>query len=472
MKKLFLYIILIIVYGKLSAQDAFTNSGNLQIHSGGSVTGFGNFTNTTTAVLTNNGNFYLKANISNSETGMPVGSGTIYINGTDAQSVNGSQDLKTFNLVTNNAAGITLNNNLSVSGAHTFTSGIITTSATPNYLVYQSGSSYSGDADTRHVNGWIKKLGTTNFIFPVGNGTVERTVSIGSLSASSEFNARYLANTTNLNSVQLPLRTVDQYEYWPITKISGGTATVTLNWDRSKVYFPNYILADLAVAGWNGSLWTDNGGSATGNPATTGNITSNVISTFNSFTFGSKSWVLPLTLISFTAKKQDDHTLVEWQTEKEYNIDVHTVERSDDGSIFYQISSIKGRNNGKTEQYYINDNVPIRTIAYYRLKTTDNDKKEKFSRIVAVTNGAHTEQLILFTNPVHNKIILFATGTLTGNFKYQLISINGQVVQKGELSVKNGGQYEILFNKDFQPGTYSLKITDEKENFNFKLLKL
>jgi hypothetical protein len=472
MKRLLIHIILVFVCGSLSAQDAVTNSGNLQIHSGASVAGFGNFTNTTTAVLTNNGNLYLKANISNSEAGMPIGTGTLYINGSSAQSLNGTQEFITLNLVSNNAAGITLNNNLSVNGTHTFTNGIITTSATPNYLIYQSGSSYSGDADTRHVNGWVKKLGTTNFIFPLGNGTVERTVAIGSLSASSEFNARYLGSTANSSQVQLPLRTVDVNESWPITKVAGGTATVTLNWDRSKVYFPNYILPDLAVAGYNGSIWADNGGTASGNAATTGTITSNSISTFNSFTFGSKSWVLPVTLISFTARKQDNYTLVEWQTEKENNIDTHTIERSDDGSTFYQISKTSGRNSGLTEQYYIHDNAPIRTIAYYRLRTTDNDRKEKFSRIVAISNGTNADKLVLFTNPVHNKIILFATGTLTGNFKYQLSTMNGQLIQKGELTVLNGGEYEIPFKNDLQPGTYSLKVTSKQQFFYFKLLKL
>jgi hypothetical protein len=247
---------------------------------------------------------------------------------------------------------------------------------------------------------------------------------------------------------------------------------VTLNWDRSKVYFPNYILPDLAVAGYNGSIWADNGGTASGNAATTGTITSNSISTFNSFTFGSKSWVLPVTLISFTARKQDNYTLVEWQTEKENNIDTHTIERSDDGSTFYQISKTSGRNSGLTEQYYIHDNAPIRTIAYYRLRTTDNDRKEKFSRIVAISNGTNADKLVLFTNPVHNKIILFATGTLTGNFKYQLSTMNGQLIQKGELTVLNGGEYEIPFKNDLQPGTYSLKVTSKQQFFYFKLLKL
>ncbi|HYC27910.1 MAG TPA: hypothetical protein VEB42_03825 [Chitinophagaceae bacterium] len=138
------------------------NSGNLQVYSGASMTSFGDITNSGT--LLNNGTVYLKGNLSNSQLSMSAGSGTLQFNGSSAQAVNGTQQFKTFNLITSNAAGITLNNNLSVSGTHTFSSGVITASA--NYLVYEAGSSYTGDNDSRHVNGWVKKFGTTNFAFP------------------------------------------------------------------------------------------------------------------------------------------------------------------------------------------------------------------------------------------------------------------------------------------------------------------
>src|SRR5688572_5485912 len=137
MKRIIFYILLVSAGNYATAQDAFTNSGNLRIHSGGTLSGFGAFTNTSSGALVNNGSVYLKANISNSEATMSAGTGTLYINGTSAQALTGSEAFRTYNLVSSNAAGITLNNNLNVSGAHTFTSGIITTSATPNYMVYE-----------------------------------------------------------------------------------------------------------------------------------------------------------------------------------------------------------------------------------------------------------------------------------------------------------------------------------------------
>ncbi|MBC7829733.1 MAG: hypothetical protein H7122_18460, partial [Chitinophagaceae bacterium] len=148
MKKLVIQLILFLFCGFLHAQQAFTNYGNLQIHTGTSMAGFGNFSNETAATLVNNGSFYIRGNLTNDQSSMSVGAGTLYLNGSVAQSVNGTQPFRTLNFVTDNNLGITLNNTLSVSGAHTYTNGIITTSSTPDYLVYEAGSSYSGESNS------------------------------------------------------------------------------------------------------------------------------------------------------------------------------------------------------------------------------------------------------------------------------------------------------------------------------------
>jgi hypothetical protein len=472
MKKILIAFLLLTV--KLGfSQTAVTNTGVLYVSQSSDILYTGSdFTNNAGATFTNKGQFHVRGNLTNNETGMAVGTGTLYLNGSTAQAVNGGQAFKTQNFVSNNVAGITLNNNLNISGFHTFITGIIATSATPNYLVYEAGSSYMGDGDAAHVSGWVKKFGGTNFIFPVGNGTVERTVAISNLSASSEFNARYLAITPNPTLLQLPLRSVDPYEYWPLTRTSGGTAQVTLNWDRSKVYFPNYILPDLAVAGWSGTLWVDNGGTAVGNAATTGTITSNAISTFNLFTFGSRSYVLPLSLTSFTANKNVNNVLIEWTTEKEINLSHFVVERSDDGTSFYSIGHVSGSNSGKTESYQLIDNKPVQNIAYYRLRSVDLDGKQSLSRIATVMSAQANDRLMLVNNPAHNKITLLATGTLSGEFNYQLILINGQVIKSGKLSIQNGGYYDISLDGNVKAGTYSLKLSDNKQAYYYKVLVL
>jgi hypothetical protein len=242
-----------------------------------------------------------------------------------------------------------------------------------------------------------------------------------------------------------------------------------MNWDRSKIYFPNWIVADIVAAGFNGTVWTDNGGTAAGTPATTGTITSNAVSSFNTFTFGSKTWVLPLSLVDFTAKRQDNYTQIEWKTVAENNVSHFVIERSDDGTSYYSIGQVAARNRGIEEHYQQLDYKPINKIAYYRLRCIDNYGKETVSRIVSVTVVTSSD-LVLLTNPVKGHAKLRATVSLNGIFQYYIRMTNGQLVQQGSLTIRNGGQYEIPLNPSLQAGLYTLEINNEQQIFNYKIL--
>ncbi|MCW3118861.1 MAG: type sorting protein [Chitinophagaceae bacterium] len=455
----------------LNAQVNVQNNGIVFI-SNGTDTFFinGSYTNASTAVLTNNGLLYIKRDLTNYQASMATGTGTLHLNGTMAQIVAGTQMFKTYNLNTNNSAGITLNNDLSLSGAHTFTAGIITSSAAPSYLIYQAGSSYSGDGDSRHVNGWVKKIGTTAFTFPVGNATQERTIGITGLSVSSEFNAHYYSTTPNKTQLQSPLISLDAAEYWALNKVSGGSASVVMNWDNSKVSFPNWILSAIAVANYSGSLWMDQGGSAAGNVATTGTITSNSISSFNLFTFGSRAFVVPITLMSFTANRINDYIHLEWKTANEYNFDHFSLERSNDGSNFYSIEQVAGRNSGQTEAYSFNDKTPINNVAYYRLRSIDIDTKSKLSFVVTVRDNSAGNQMSLVVNPVHDRVILQAGLQVIGLFDYRITTTSGQLLQQGRLAINNGGQYQFPLNQNIIKGAYILTVTDMQKIYSFKLI--
>ncbi len=128
----------IIFLGNVFGQTDVHNTGIMYVTTGTDVYVENSFTNTGTAALTNNGLLNVKLHVSNSQAAMPAGTGTLQLNGTVMQNINGSQPFRTYNLITNNNAGFTLNNDLSVANLHTYTNGIITTASTPNYLIYQA----------------------------------------------------------------------------------------------------------------------------------------------------------------------------------------------------------------------------------------------------------------------------------------------------------------------------------------------
>lgn len=453
-----------------NAQVGITNSGNLQIHPGTSVTSFADITNNSTAVLVNNGDLYIRNNISNAQASMASGSGTLYLNGSSTQAINGTQVFKTYNLITNNTSGITINNNLSVSGAHTYTAGMITTSVTPNYMIYEAGSSYSGSNDARHVNGWVKKIGSTNFTFPVGDAIYERAVTISNLSASSEFNSKYNTPTSNTINLFSPLAKVNANEFWQIDKISGGTAQVTLNWNHSKVAMDNVLIVDILSSLYAAGNWTSTGGTASGNVTTTGTITSNALSTFGPFTFGYTSFPVPLKLLSFTAIRASGTSFLKWVTENEQNVNYFDVQRSYNGVSFATIGNVAARNSGSRENYEFEDHSSLNGIAYYRIKSVDIDGKFSYSRIAAVSENDLKSASFVVLNPARSVITVLNKTGENGPFDYLIYNSVGKLIAKGNTNMGINGGAALPFPAHTAAGIYILEISNDKVHFRQKIL--
>lgn len=449
-----------------STQDLY-NTGTLYL-AGDYLYIPGIFTNTSAASYQNNFSIYLNGDISNSQASMVVGTGTTNLAGSSMQTISGTQVFKTYNLVTNNTAGFTLNNDLSVTNVHTFTNGKITSSATPNYLIYEAGSSYSGDADARHVNGWVKKRGTTNFDFPVGNGTVIRKAGVQNLSVNSEINCKYNAPTTN-KTWTAPLSALDGNEYWVIDKVSGGTAQISLNWDNSKVAFPTYTVADIRVAHYNGSTWISEGGTASGTAATTGTILSAAVSSFSPFTFGSISFALPLNFLSFNGKRVKDCNNLVWDVGSEINNDRFEIERSSDGKTFTSIGRVKSKGTG-AHTYDYKDCVDFSGTFYYRLKQVDFDNKYTYSTIIAVNSNSVETAVVVVNNPVSDAIHFKTQNIDKGTYTIHLFNALGQLMVNQELGIDAAnGEYTIPFNS-ISPGSYFMELSGHAVSYRQKLI--
>ncbi|MEO6315733.1 MAG: T9SS type A sorting domain-containing protein [Chitinophagaceae bacterium] len=451
--------------GLLHAQTDFSNTGILGVNPGTTVFVTGSFNNEAGANFINRGLFHVKQGLTNAQPAMTPGTGTLILTGTATQVLSGTHPVSTFNLFTGNAAGILLNTDLEVSGLHTFTSGVVTTSDAPHYLVYEDGASYTGYTDARHVKGWVRKTGSANFTFPLGNGAVERPLAISDLSGLSIFSAKYASPTINTGSIASPLAVVDLNEYWIVNKISGGTASVDLYWDNSKVAMPAYILPEIRVAGFIGGNWISLGGAASGNIATTGTIHSNAVSVFGPITFGSISVALPVTIMQFTAAAGNGGNIVNWTTADEINVSHYDLQRSDDGIIFYSIGNVPARNGTGVQLYQFTDNKPMQQpIVYYRLRSVDKDGQTKMSKIISVRSGDNGQGMLYAINPAHSRIDLQVQRT-SGTFRYKINTLSGQTIQSGGLNIGLPGRYSIQLLPSIAKGIYILQV--EKPGFVF-----
>ncbi len=480
MKRIFIIILMVCFFTlhfkkTAIAQTDVTNTGVLYIGSLiDTVYTAGSFTNTSAASLTNNTVLNVKQNISNSQAGMAVGTGTLYLNGTAMQTVLGSQVFKTYKLTTDNTAGFTLNNDLSVSNLHTYTNGLITTSATPNYMIYEAAASYAGDDDSKHVYGWVKKLGSADFTFPVGSNLYERPVILSSLGSSSEFAVKHnRAVSPNYTSTYGTLVLVDTSEYWTINRISGSSAVVTLTWDNLKIPVPHVLITAVRTAYYDGIFWRSFGGAAIGDVLTTGSVTSNSTTAFNTnFTIGSTALVLPLQLVSFTGQRNNIINEIKWTMANESGIKNYILQRSDDGINFYTISTQNAINSGAGASYTYNDATFMASRAYYRLKYTDAYGLAKYSATITITQQQDADKnFYIVKNPVTDKIDFYAAQSYKGTYIYLLAASSGQVMQTGIVTITGGGLYSLPIRNTLAAGAYILSLQNAQHTMQKTILK-
>ncbi|WP_090157871.1 BspA family leucine-rich repeat surface protein [Dyadobacter soli] len=114
--------------------------------------------------------------------------------------------------------------------------------------------------------------------------------------------------------------------------------------------------------------------------------------------------VLPVKLVSFTAKALPDHTIsLSWQTAQETGNDRFVVERSTDLVRFEQVAEIRdvAGNSNAIHTYQTIDPAPHPGTSYYRLAQYDLDGTRSYSRIVTVV--VRSGDYVLYPNPVRNQ---------------------------------------------------------------------
>lgn len=94
---------------------------------------------------------------------------------------------------------------------------------------------------------------------------------------------------------------------------------------------------------------------------------------------------MPVTLVRFTAKKQDKGVKLDWQTSEETNNQGFEIERGVDGGTWEKVGFVDGSGTTKENNAYaFLDLNPLPGMNYYRLRQLDFDGKVELSRIVGV----------------------------------------------------------------------------------------
>lgn len=442
---------------------------------------------------TNNYSITLKGNWTDNSTaeGFDERGGTVTLSGTAKQTLSGSTDLVTFNnlIVNNNTAGSTyddvlLNANTEVRGVLTLTNGIIKSSSSDPFTLFDGASvSSSGNpemgnstvvANMGHRNSYINGpcvwtwAGTqAEKTFPVGKSGKFGPCSVTPVSATTgEFTAEYFSSAysnTTVNTAQNPkLDHVSVQEYWNINRTTtSNSAQVKLFWKR---YSSNSIslFNSLRVAHFDGSLWSMEGNTFGSSTSTLSIDSSNGINwgfikgaasaSFSPFTLGTLASFVPLPFnwIKLSATENVKSNLIKFSVSQTDQV-LFEIEKYSNGE-FTKIGSLGALRTASIQQYEFND-LHTETVSYYRIKAINTQGVAVYSDIFSCTR-ASKPGFQLWPNPAGNNISFKLTEINKNEvYTYALYDALGRVNASG-----NYTENMVLDLSGFTSGFYIAEL--------------
>ena len=363
--------------------------------------------------------------------------------------------------------------------------GIIGTVRTAPYGVLNFAStavSYTGANNANNVDGYVRKSGTTSFIFPAGNNGYYGPFAASADGTTGAYfhadpNSAIVPNPAGGSYPPLPagapfstsskgsgVTTVSSVEYWDID--GSGSTNVTLTWNAGSGVgtLTGNSLSQLAIVGWDGSKWVNIpstvdatsvlGGSSTltaGSITTSANITPD---TYTAYTLGYTGVILPVTLLSFTAIKESGAVKLNWETTNEVDFShfeiQHSMPNQGDWTVIGVIPSAITSTLNK--DYSFTDANPAKGVNLYRLKMIDLDGQYTYSQICQISFDGSNE-IVIYPNPASDHINILTNNAGTVKL-VKLSDLSGKTLLSTTL-LANNSRIDI---KTMAPGIYILTI--------------
>jgi len=371
------------------------------------------------------------------------------------------------NVVINNASGVSLSGNLTVSTTLTLSNGLVTTGSNELIVTNTSVGAISNYALTRYVNGKLRRSisGTGVYNFPVGTSAQYELLQlnlhslVGVSNAVVSFSGTVNGTDPNLVVNGTLVNTVLDGGIWTVTPNalpSSGTYDVTL-YERG---FSNHAISQNAYTALKRTnsfaAWTHQGTTV----STSQNWSNHTVTvpnyglaSFSDFAIGFGTTVLPVTLSSFTVSPVSGSASLRWTTASEYDDDYFEVERSDDGVSFETLASVAGH--GTTDRSHDYDFMDAKphAVNYYRLKQNDKDGTAHYSmlRYVEFKPDAIGTGLSLYPVPAGSSLTVVGTRP---NGKLLVYDLAGKLLTEQTAF----GESTTIPLVNVNPGMYLLEV--------------
>lgn len=194
---------------------------------------------------------------------------------------------------------------------------------------------------------------------------------------------------------------------------------------------------------------------------------------FSGFFVHTNSTPLPVKLISFTGKRQENSAALEWRIAEAENFGHFQVQRSHDAKSFQTFETVVFMDEkpkydlvDANAHDYVNDKTSI----FYRLKMVDQDGTYAFSRIVEIKfPGA--DQNYVYPNPFQKDVSVSLRNHNGQVATVSLVNVKGEILVTQKVVVAKD-KLSLHFDKESLPvGQYTISVLVGEEMIGLKVIK-
>lgn len=303
-------------------------------------------------------------------------------------------------------------------------------------------------------------------LYPNGNGLGRVTTSFYKHNGAvrQDLNGRYYLDRnltiTTARTATLPYNLRYFYEASELAAlIAQAGSGVTTQFDLGMTKNSDACLSAIGTSG--GSFHQPTGfGSLGGN----GFLDFTNLSGFSSFYLHGGTTPIPVTLLSFSGRKDGNVNRLSWTTTTEQNNRGFDVQRSVDGRNYQTLrfvpSQAQGGFSSNNITYSFTDDAPVGTMQYYRLRQVDVNGRYQMSQVVRIKGATSSVLNVqgLFPNPASSKVSMLVDAPARDRIQVSIVDVAGRVMANHSFTVEAGSNTIQLDVDRLQSGTYLIKM--------------
>jgi hypothetical protein len=202
-------------------------------------------------------------------------------------------------------------------------------------------------------------------------------------------------------------------------------------------------------------------------------LTYNFTTGFSGFGAGVPDVPLPISLLDFEGRLQQQNIVLYWTTTSEENARRFGIGRSYDGITFENIGYVDAAGNSTaTHRYTFTDTAAPHDKNYYRLKEIDRDEKFTYSRIIEVDGALQKNPFTVSPSPFTTGVDIVFARAVQGRTDIRLLDMTGKTLLRRNNVIAAQDRIHIdLSGLSLPAGIYLLEVRTGTGAYTSKIIK-